>query len=163
MLKSIRSFISELTQRREAKPHFSDDDYRLAAAALLVHIVSVDGVIDPAEQEKLTEVIQNAYDLSDRETRDLVALAHKRDLEAVDLYSFTSVLKRNLEESERLKIVEMMWEMVYADGSVHEFEDNTVWRVAELLAISARDRNRLKKAVREREHLEGTDEAEEGD
>ena len=67
--------------------------------------------------------------------------------EAVDLYRFTSVIMRELDEPGRLKIVEMMWELVYADGQVSEFEDNVVWRAADLLAVSSRDRIELKHRV----------------
>jgi len=56
-------------------------------------------------------------------------------------------LKRTADETERLAIVEMMWEIVYADGHVHEFEDNTIWRVAELLGVSTRDRMTLRHKV----------------
>jgi uncharacterized tellurite resistance protein B-like protein len=150
MFKALRKIIIDFSSHELDKPHFSDDDHRLAAAALMVHIVSVDGVVDDSERVKLRQVVMRSYELSERETDDLIDLARKRDLEAVDLYSFTSVLKRRLDEKERMRLVEMMWEMVYADGLVHEFEDNTVWRIAELLGISSRDRMRLKKTVESR-------------
>jgi uncharacterized tellurite resistance protein B-like protein len=54
---------------------------------------------------------------------------------------------REVNEAGRLKIVEMMWELVYADGAVSEFEDNVVWRAADLLAVSSRDRIELKHRV----------------
>ena len=47
---------------------------------------------------------------------------------------------RSVDEAGRLRIVEMMWELVYADGQVSEFEDNVVWRAADLLGVSSRDR-----------------------
>ncbi len=150
MLKAIRRLILDLTEAEMEKPHFSDDDHRLAAAALMVHVISVDGVVDDVEKQKLRQVMQRNYELSDADADELIRLARQRDLEAVDLYSFTSVLKRSLDEEERRRIVEMMWEMVYADGLVHEFEDNTVWRVAELLGISSRVRVQLKQSVESR-------------
>ena len=54
-----------------------------------------------------------------------------------------------MNEEGRLRIVEMMWEMVYADGQVTEFEDNVVWRAADLLGVSSRDRIDLKHRVAE--------------
>jgi uncharacterized tellurite resistance protein B-like protein len=54
---------------------------------------------------------------------------------------------RSLNDEDRLRIVEMMWELVYADGRVTEFEENVVWRAADLLAISSRDRIELKHRV----------------
>ena len=64
--------------------------------------------------------------------------------DAVDLYHFTSVIMRQVDDAGRLKIVEMMWEIAYADGEVTEFEDNVVWRAADLLGVSSRDRIELK-------------------
>jgi len=54
---------------------------------------------------------------------------------------------RSVDEEGRLRIVEMMWELVYADGQVTEFEDNVVWRAADLLGVSSRDRIELKQRV----------------
>jgi uncharacterized tellurite resistance protein B-like protein len=67
--------------------------------------------------------------------------------EAVDLYRFTSLLNRALGEEERRRIVEMMWELAYADGRVNEFEDNLIWRVADLLGVSARERLTLRRQI----------------
>ena len=80
----------------------------------------------------------------------LIASAMRVEGEAVDLYHFTSVIMRSVNEEGRLRIVEMMWELVYADGQVSEFEDNVVWRASDLLGISQRDRIELKHAVAER-------------
>jgi uncharacterized tellurite resistance protein B-like protein len=79
----------------------------------------------------------------------LIAQATRAEGDAVDLYHFTSVIMRSINEDGRLRIIEMMWELVYADGQVSEFEDNVVWRAADLLGISSRDRIALKHKVAE--------------
>jgi len=147
MLNALKSFVREITFGDSGKKSFADDDKRLAAAALLFHLVDIDGVIEDSESEKLRQILQARYELDDEETSELIAAAKQRDEEAVDLYGFTSVLKRTTNEEERLAIIEMMWEIVYADGRVHEFEDNTIWRVAELLGVSSRDRMVLRHKV----------------
>ncbi len=78
------------------------------------------------------------------------AAARAADNEAVDLYQFTSVLMRSLSGEERLKFIELLWEIVYSDGENHELEDNLVWRVAELLGVDGRDRVLLRQAVQAR-------------
>jgi uncharacterized tellurite resistance protein B-like protein len=147
MLTAFKHFIREITLGESGKTTFAEDDKRLAAAALLFHLVDVDGVIEESESRTLREILQSHFELSDAETDELIKAAKQRDNEAVDLYGFTSVLKRTTDEAERLAIVEMMWQIVYADGHVHEFEDNTIWRVAELLGISTRDRMTLRQKV----------------
>ena len=84
----------------------------------------------------------------DRGTADrLIASATQVEGEAVDLYHFTSLIMRSLDEEGRKRIVEMMWELVYADGHVTEFEDNVVWRASDLLGVSQRDRIDLKHLI----------------
>jgi len=155
MLTAFKQFIREITLGESGKT-FAEDDHRLAAAALLFHLIDVDGVIDDTESTKLQEILQDHYSLTEAETKELIKIAKLRDSEAVDLYGFTSILKRKTDEAERLAIVEMMWEVVYADGHVHEFEDNTIWRVAELLGVSTRDRMTLRQKVAK--SAPGTDE-----
>jgi uncharacterized tellurite resistance protein B-like protein len=145
MLTALRQFIARLGQAPDERHAFDENDHRLAIAALLVHAVSIDGVVDEAEKTAIRAVLKREFDLSDDETRELVAEGRERDNEAVDLYTFTSVLKRALDEKGRKRSVEMLWKIVYADGQVHEFEDNLVWRVAELLGVSRRERLRLKR------------------
>lgn len=143
MFKSLKTLIGSLTGGEEH--HFTEADPRLAAAALLVHTISVDGVVADEEKIELQKLLQKKYELTVEQADELIEDASAADKEAVDLYGFTSVLKRKLNEEERLDILAMIWNVVYADGVVHEFEDNLVWRIAELLGISSRDRMILKK------------------
>ncbi|MEP0518927.1 MAG: TerB family tellurite resistance protein [Hyphomicrobiales bacterium] len=144
MFDTLKTFLNELTGNVDDQ-QFDDTDPRLAAAALLVHTISIDGEIAGEEKVKLQNVLQEKYALTAEETSELIEEASAADKEAVDLYGFTSVLKRKLSEEERLDILAMVWDMVFADGVVHEFEDNLVWRIAELMGISSRDRMILKK------------------
>jgi uncharacterized tellurite resistance protein B-like protein len=147
MLDAIKTFLNDLTGRPEPRA-LGADEQQLAAAALLFHVIAVDGIVSADERRVLAAVLKRHFDLDDKETEALIAAAEEADKEAVDLYSFTSVLKRQAEEADREKIVEMMWRLVYADGAVHEFEDNVIWRVAELLGVDPKARIRLKQAAR---------------
>jgi uncharacterized tellurite resistance protein B-like protein len=147
MLAALRRFLTDMSAGDE-KVAVGEDEVRLAVAALLYHVIAVDGVASEAEQTALAAVLEKRFQLNPAEARDLVTAAENADADAVDLYGFTSVLKRKLDVGDRERIIEMMWRLVYADGAVHEFEDNVVWRVAELLGVSSQTRIRLKKSVR---------------
>jgi uncharacterized tellurite resistance protein B-like protein len=126
------------------------EQLRLAAAALLMRAAAIDGKADAAERRKLKALLQARFDLDADELGPLVEAAVRRENESVDLYGFTSVLCRELDQDGRKKIVEMLWEVALADGVVHEFEANLVWRTAELLGVSSRDRINLRKEVEAR-------------
>lgn len=146
MLDTFRSFLAELTGAPR-QDRFEENDYRLAAAALLVHVSTVDGMISEAERKKLRAVIKHRFNLDDPATDELIDEATRVEGEAVDLYRFTSLINRALDEDGKRRIVEMVWELIYADGKVSEFEDNVVWRVADLLHISTRERVELRQQV----------------
>lgn len=126
------------------------EELRLAAGALLITAGGIDGSFDSKEKNKVKVLLQKRFDLEPSETRQLFEDAASRERAAVDLYRFTSVLCRELDQDGRKRIVEMLWEVVMADGEVDEFESNLVWRVAELIGVSTRDRVTLRKSVEAR-------------
>ena len=148
MLDAIKTFLSEWTGETETRD-LDEDEFRLAAAALLFHVIAVDGIVSSGEREILSALLKRQFDLDQNGVAGLLAAAETADNEAIDLYAFTSILVRRLEAPDRERIVEMMWELVYADGTVHEFEDNVIWRVAELLGVSGQARMSLKLKARD--------------
>ena len=147
MLADLKQFFAELTGGDKPQDQFAPDDYRRAAAALLVHVAALDGDLTDAKRSKLHAILETHFALDAAATDELIEAAAADDREAVDFYHFTRLLMRTLDETGRLNVIEMMWEMVYADGSVSEFEANVMWRVADLLAVSPRDRITLRERV----------------
>ncbi|MGY8678975.1 TerB family tellurite resistance protein [Bradyrhizobium sp. UFLA05-153] len=150
MLDGLRQFIADIVAPEAQDRAFGDNDYRLAATALLIHVISLDGEPTEAERRKLHSLIESRFSLDRGTAERLIASATQVEGEAVDLYHFTSVIMRSLDEEGRKRIVEMMWEVVYADGQVTEFEDNVVWRASDLLGVSQRDRIDLKHLIASR-------------
>jgi uncharacterized tellurite resistance protein B-like protein len=155
MFEAFKNFLSEVTGGETHPSRFADNDYRLAAAALLVHAAAIDGNLSDPERDRLHAVIKRRFELDDASTDTLLEEAAAAEQEAVDLYRFTSVLNRSLEDAGRRRMVEMMWEIVYADGRVTEFEDNLIWRAADLLGVSARERIELRQQVARRRGTSG--------
>ena len=134
--------ISRLFREKEAPADLTHEP-RLAVAALLVHLAAVDGSASEAEREAVRNTLMDYYGLGEDEVDTLVSEATKRDSEAVDFYRFTSAITQ-LPEEERIEIIRMMWQVVFADDKNHELEDNMVWRIAELIGVSARQRTILR-------------------
>jgi len=149
MLEIFKSFISDVVSGEKHAAHFADDDYRLAAAALLVHAGAIDGEISDSERLKLHAVLKQSFSLDDKATDELIEKATAAEHESVDLYHFTHLLNRALNEGGRARIIEMMWEIVYADGKRDELEDNLLWRAADLLGVSQSERIALRRRVGE--------------
>ncbi len=146
MLSSLKKLLADLTGSA-APSRFAENDYRVAAAALLVHAVAVDGSITAPERAKLESLITAQFDLDPVAAEGLIREATAAEQEAVDLYSFTSLINRACDDEERRRMVAMLWEVVMADGRVGEFEDNLLWRIADLLNVSSRERIELRRRV----------------
>jgi uncharacterized tellurite resistance protein B-like protein len=147
MLQEIKRLFAEISGGAKSGSHFDGDDYRVAAAALLVHVATLEGDLTDAARTKLRTLLKSQFSLDEGLTDELVEAAVMADHEAVDFFHFTHLLMRTLNEDGRLRVVEMLWEMAFIDGDVSEFEDNVMWRVADLLAISPQDRIALRQRV----------------
>ncbi len=147
MLEAFRNFVAEFVDGGKHPSQFADNDYRLAAAALLVHAATIDGDMTSDERDKLHAVVKQRFGLDDAVADELIDKATEAEHEAVDLYHFTSLLNRTLDEEGRARVVEMMWEIVYADGRRDELEDNLLWRAADLLGVSQRQRIELRQRI----------------
>ncbi|QAY95315.1 hypothetical protein CWB41_05845 [Methylovirgula ligni] len=146
MFDQIRNFVAELTGASEARS-FSPDDFRLAAVALLVHLASADGNFSADEQRRLRDIIETRFGLDADTTTRLIELGEVQDRQAVDFYHFTHALTKALDQDGRQKIIAMMWEIAFADGTVTEVEESIVARIADLLGVSRPDRLRLRQQV----------------
>ena len=143
MFENFLAFIRDLSGEA-ASPAATADSPAVAAAALLFHVMDADGVRAEAERQVLEKEIAAGYRVEGDALRKILAAGERADEEAVDLYAFTSVLKRALDQDARIAFIGMMWDIVYADGVRDEVEDNIVWRVAELLSVERGDRIRMR-------------------
>lgn len=156
MLDRLKAFFGALSEKTE-KNRLGTDDPRVAAAALMFHVIDADGVREEAERLRLREVLAEAYALSGRELDRVVSAGEAAGREAIDLFAFTSVLNRRLDEAAKVELIGLLWDMVYADGELHELEDNIVWRVAELIGVSTRDRMLERRRARDDSEAAGGD------
>ncbi|MFD1253939.1 Tellurite resistance protein TerB [Devosia equisanguinis] len=140
----------------KAEAQLDPSDPRLAVAALLVHLAGVDGSMKEEERKAIRGALMDHNDLDETNVDQLIKEAAARDAEAVDFYKFTSGLTQ-LEMQDRVEIIRMMWSVVFADSKNHELEDNMVWRVAELIGVSSRDRIVLRNQMRGKAAAETSD------
>ncbi|MEQ9145709.1 MAG: TerB family tellurite resistance protein [Parvibaculaceae bacterium] len=132
MLKRLQAL---LTTNDTPEPVQAFDDVRMAAAALLITAAVMDEEYGKTEQAQIRTILQNFFELTDEETRELVALAEDEEQRAVDLYGWTRTLKDAYEVEERARLIEMLWEVAYADGHLHPFEASLLRRVAGLIYV----------------------------
>ncbi len=134
----------------------SADELHLASAALLVEAANMDGHFDEAERLTIRALLKSRFDLDDGVAAELVEEGCRASATSTQLYGFTRMINDSLEPEERATILEMLWEVAYADGEVHPYESNLVRRVAGLLHVTDRDSGAARKRVVQRLQAGGT-------
>jgi uncharacterized tellurite resistance protein B-like protein len=146
-VESIKALIPNLFEsarpRTAAKGHSS----WLATAALLTRVATVHDEMSAGRREKLYALLKAAFQLDDLTVAQLIDQSAEVARNAIDLYRFTRKLREVLDNEGRHQTVRMMWEIAYADGKPNEFEANIIWRAADLLGVSSRQRVALRQLV----------------
>jgi uncharacterized tellurite resistance protein B-like protein len=139
VLESFKTFISNRVENSASRDQL-EVAARLATAALLVRVATVDSELTDARRKRIHDILRSGFDLDEPATVQLVDEAIAAERNAIDLYQFTRQIKKALDDDARRRIVKMMWETIYVEGSLNGFEANIIWRTADLLGVSSRQR-----------------------
>ena len=137
MLKAIKQFFEE-----SISPDTQGDvehRLKLATAALFIEMMQQDGKKTDCEENKIKEVLQTKFDLSESETHELFELAHEEARDAVDFHQFTSLIHQHFSQDKKIKIVEYLWAIAYADNHLDAYEEHMVRRIADLIYVPHQD------------------------
>lgn len=103
-----------------------------------------------AERNKIVELVQRRFKLNEAESQELLQAASDKVDSSIQIFGFTRVIDDAFSESERVELMEMLWEVAYADGTLHDYEANLMRRLAGLLHVSDRDNGDARKRARAR-------------
>jgi len=117
----------------------SVDELQIAAAALLVEAAQMDDDFDARERGKVLELVTDRFGLNREESLSLLAAAEERVAHASHLHGFTRIVNKVFDHAERIELLEMLWEVIYADGELHDHEASLMRRLTGLLHVSDRE------------------------
>ncbi len=124
------------------------DELQLAVAALLLEAaIVVDGQFDENERDTILHMLEHRFGLSPADAQGLLATAKQRVEGSAQLFRFTSTINSRLPRERRVEVIEMLWQVAYADGVLDPLEDSLLRRVAGLIDVSDRDRGDAKLRV----------------
>lgn len=150
MLSTISSFFeSHFGGQEGSKKTHTTDQLHLASAALMIELCKADQSIDDAETNALVQILKERFKLEENDLEELMQLAEQEAKEATSLYQFTSLMNENFEYPEKVKLIQNMWEVAYADGHIDRYEEHMIRKVADLLYLSHKDFIKSKHKARE--------------
>ncbi len=153
MLNRIKTFFSSIEEDARTGEH-SFEEHQLAAAALLVEAGCLDGGFGEAEKATVQSLLEARFGLSADEVSSLMEQGEAAQDSSSQLFRFTHAVKDSFSEEERIHLIEMLWEVVYADGVLHDYEANLLRRVGGLIHVSDRDRGDALRRVKQKLGIE---------
>ena len=110
----------------QAAPAATRHSIELATAALLVEVVRSDAGIQPTEPEAVLRAVREKFGLSDDEAQTLFRLAEEEVKTANDYYQFTSLINRQFSQQQKQRVIELMWQVAYADAELAAHENHVL-------------------------------------
>ena len=136
MLASLKDLFDRLLPPAPGSdPQAVEHALRLATAVMLVEVMRADAGFHPGEREAVRAALRESFALTDDEALRLAELAEQTAQQATDLFSFTTRINERFEMPQKLRMVEHMWRVAYADGRLSEHERHVLWRIADLLHV----------------------------
>ena len=138
MLNKLNDFLSSIIAPANVKSR-PEHTLQLATAVLLIEVMRSDADSTDEEQATILKILKERFQLPDAEVAQLSELGHRAATSANDLHQFTSLINRELELSEKIRIIECMWQVAYADNQISSHENHLMRKMADLLHISHGD------------------------
>lgn len=133
------------SNKSEKKPQKFTDPVKLASAALLARAAWLDGKLDAAEEVALNRLMVERFSINETEAKEIIAEATEDVDNGNDIYKYTKVVRNSFDNSERVALMEMLWQLVYSDGELHDFEATLMRRLAGLLYVDDRESGAARK------------------
>lgn len=137
MLKHLQNLLTSLTEGAPTtSPQEQEHQLQLATAVLLVEVLRAEPTLDAAERATVVTALHGKFALSDDEIAELIELAQDTAQTAYDYQRFTSQLNERFTQAQKIRVVEAMWQVAYADAHLDAHENHVISKVAGLLHVT---------------------------
>jgi uncharacterized tellurite resistance protein B-like protein len=142
MIEMFKSIIKAIKAKPADSASVKTDEeleLQIATCALLLEMAHADDECTSDEEARIATMMQQRFGLSPEAFAEIKALSEQRRREQIDLWGFTSTIKKNLSSEQKMQVMEMLWSVIYADETLADYEDHLVHTLAKLLDVDHRD------------------------
>ncbi len=148
--KLVGFFSDKIDLQKDQTPANEKSSIRIATCALLIEMASIDEEFDDVERKRIVDYFKSEYGLPDSDIEELFDLSRKQLDSSIDLWGFTNLINKHYDKDQKIKVIEMIWEVVYADGKLSAHEDYLVHKFYKMLNLAHGDMIDAKMRVLER-------------
>jgi uncharacterized tellurite resistance protein B-like protein len=136
MFKSLQRYFETYLAGDGARPERAGEEHaKLAVAALLVEIADADFAQSPKERDEIINTVQTHFDLTEAQAESLTAQAESAHAASTDYFQFTRLINQHYSAEDKRSLVEALWRVAFADGTLHDYEEHVIRRLAELIHV----------------------------
>ena len=108
----------------------------VATAAILLEMANIDNEFSDIEEKHIIEIVKRDFQLSVEDAEEIIEISSKELDESIDLWKFASMINENYSTEEKIKVMETVWRVIYADGKLDMHEDYLVHKLSKLLKLT---------------------------
>jgi len=150
MLESIKKFFTEEMDTSDHESHVSSErSVTIACCALLLEMAHADSQFSQSERDKIISILQTNFNMAQRDANELLNLSEHERKESLDLWQFTNLINQNYSHDAKVKVAEILWQVIYTDGKVDKHEEYLMRKLTFLLDIDHQDMIAAKFRARE--------------
>ena len=144
MFQNLKNIFDKVKQENNSEVEILEQEI-YAVLSLLIEACKVDGIVSDDEIEKITGLIINKFHLEPSKAENAVNFVLEKANEKVEIFSDIKVILDTMDHEERIKVVEMLWGVVLADGTIDDYESNLMRKISSLLHVSSFETAEAKK------------------
>ena len=144
MFQNLKNIFEKVKQENNSQVEIIEEEI-YAVLSLLIEACKVDGLVSDDEIEKITGLLINKFHLETDKAKNAVNFVLEKENEKVEIFSDIKVILDTMDHEERIKVVEMLWSVVLADGNIDDYEANLMRKISSLLHVSSFETAEAKK------------------
>ena len=144
MFQNLKNIFEKVKQENNSEVEIIEEEIH-AVLSLLIEACKVDGIVSDNEIEKITSLLINKFHLEPSKANNAVNFVLEKANEKVEIFSDIKVILDTMDHEERIKVVEMLWRVVLADGNIDDYESNLMRKISSLLHVSSFETAEAKK------------------
>ena len=140
MLQKIKRFFDDnVLTHSNTNNVDSEHAVRLAMASLMIEVAESDYHDAPEEREAVINIVKDSFDLSVTETNQIVELARQEHADSIDYFQFTSLINQHYSATQRIELIEKLWQIAFSDHVLDKHEEHVIRRIADLIHVAHSD------------------------
>ena len=136
MFQNLKNIFDKVKQENNSDVEILEEEI-YAVLSLLIEACKVDGIVSDDEIEKITGLLINKFHLEPSKAKNAVIFVLEKANEKVEIFSDIKVILDTMDHEQRIKVVEMLWGVVLADGNIDDYESNLMRKISSLLHVSS--------------------------